>query len=483
MNLDTIISFERDAHAKVTCIAHYLEQNDRPKALAAMTLFQHFMDTHYTPTMRAIIEALDHAKLVDLECDQWEARNTMMVLSHQERLTHYQKTLSTLQTQQSRDSIAHAELLETHQELVGSHTRLGETYQVLVDSYNVLDQNHHRMVDSHAQLEQDHQQVMDRELSLSVELEQNKQQTEEWKENAKRNQSKFDSQAGRLQELESLQPEKTLSQLTKVTRKRKQLHDRHKALSDVHQELKGDHVKLQRENQALTQSQNKLNERVKSLEADIEYMLGKSSHSPIKGLNGEMTYFITEFEFPFQTRLSAAQGIQVFEQPWHFQLMCNTGVAASVALSEWLTPIIPFSTEMQADWNPEIDAYLHKHYLKRLAITHPNYVKMVQASKDLTLKRFAVERQGVRLLSDIELEQFNQAGILTVFEAVCQTFTHFSHRFELAGTKLTKEQLANLYQKGRFLANALRDNYPDLEITFETRPLFDESEFNNQDVA
>ncbi|WP_122053602.1 hypothetical protein [Vibrio sp. Evd11] len=163
---------------------------------------------------------------------------------------------------------------------------------------------------------------------------------------------------------------------------------------------------------------DKCNE-VKELKDRVSNLSSLTMGEAIEGKCGDLTYYpmIIESSLDFTLEDDVCQ-LGSLELDWHFEVLSSEGVSIHIGLTEWCTPILPFSTEIQKDWSTDIESYIHGAALQRVAHSHPNNFKMIVESKQVLLDK-------VPEFTERELDMFRASGATSLFDLVSISFNKF----------------------------------------------------------
>lgn len=163
---------------------------------------------------------------------------------------------------------------------------------------------------------------------------------------------------------------------------------------------------------------NKCNE-VKDLKDRVSNLSSLTMGEAIEGKCGDLTYYpmIIESSLDFTLEDDLCQ-LGSLDLDWHFEILSSEGVSIHIGLTEWCTPILPFSTEIQKDWSTDIESYIHDAALQRIAHSHPNNFKMIIESQKVLL-------DSVPEFTERELDMFRASGFTRLFDLVSISFNKF----------------------------------------------------------
>ncbi|HHB1546719.1 MULTISPECIES: hypothetical protein [Vibrio harveyi group] len=157
-------------------------------------------------------------------------------------------------------------------------------------------------------------------------------------------------------------------------------------------------------------------------------------------------------------------GLNLLDMKFTIMVSDQNGVAINCLISEWLTPIMPYSTEMQQGWNYDIEQTIHAEVMNYVGKEFPNYVKGIKELKHLRIEPFA--KRGA--LTKAQFEALKKAGVTTLFEAVCNSFQCFVRALEVYKPGFTLEEYSLLFGKLNMLARLSMKKVEKVPlITFE----------------
>ena len=212
-------------------------------------------------------------------------------------------------------------------------------------------------------------------------------------------------------EWKKLNPEKLVKDLSIANNK---IDDQKQRLQTSTQKLQGDISKKAKE--------------LRAVEERLVASVGKQVGEGIVGKKGKLTHYVMEIQSKLDSRPADDKYAHGFidDVDFHYEIMSSTGVSVHTGLTMWAVPIIPFSTELQSDWNREIERVIHTTAVNKLKETHPNVVAMIDEAK-------ATSIDEMHNLNSLQLEVLKNADYTNLYELVSLTYESFAKTVLLIG--------------------------------------------------
>lgn len=206
----------------------------------------------------------------------------------------------------------------------------------------------------------------------------------------------------------------------------------------------------------------KLNTKIEDLEHEVSVLnkkllllSGQKKHKSFLGSDKKTYFHVREYQGSNQLRLEFDPSLSTINDlDWHIKIEAGNGICLHMGVSDYFTPLMPYSKEIDDLYPVQLNAYLHKFLLDKLEQSHPRHIKLIHDAKQevLTTKH--------ELFSEQEIKWLQKAKFITLYDACSLTFGTFGEKIKKAAGKSYDCQLMNdLYKKVQSLSFALKHKH------------------------
>ncbi|MBD0788012.1 hypothetical protein HUO09_16790 [Vibrio sp. Y2-5] len=229
-------------------------------------------------------------------------------------------------------------------------------------------------------------------------------------------------------------------------------------------QLKRDYDRLLKKHKKITEDQTKLISENADLKISIKKLSEKTNGDhevcAYEGLQSEITYRVLFLKFPLELAIHDAELIKLYDGlDFHYQVLLSTGVSYILAMTEFLTPVVPANIGSNNDWPPELNTEIHKSFSNQIAAINPRYVEYVNSLKHVDF----VSNYGN---ADEEVQLLKQAKFTSLFSVVSLPLSEFHNRIKTVIEDASLDFSKNIYSRARTAGLALKP-----KLLIEKKPL------------